>query len=143
MAQQNRTFRFQVGDAVIARVKTGTEQTITYHPGTIVGAHYTSTEPLYDVHIPDLYPKGSMGYDNPQASVPLDESALQARPERSARRGKIQIVAGTTPPAQKAADQLTEAIQQKYGRATQPETKALQDAAASAKNQASELEAGD
>ena len=140
---QNRTFRFQVGETVMAAVKTGPEQTITYHPGTIVGAHYTSTEPIYDVHIPDLYPKGSLGYGNPQASVPLDESVLQARPERSARTGKIQIVAGTTPRAQKVADQLAQAIQQKYGRATQPETKALQDAAASAKNQAPELEAGD
>ena len=136
---QNRTFRFQVGDAVMAPVKTGPEQTVTYHPGTIVGAHYTSTEPLYDVHIPDLYPKGSLGYDNPQASVPLDESALQARPERSARRGKIQIVAGTTPPAQKAADQLAEAIQQKYGRATPTP----RETPTPAKHQESELEAGD
>ena len=137
MAQQ--TFRFQVGETVIAPVKTGPEQTITYHPGTIVGAHYTSTEPLYDVHIPDLYPKGSMGYDNPQASVGLDESALQARPERSARRGKIQIVAGTTPPAQKAADQLAEAIQQKYGHTAPTRSKEP----TPTKHQETELEAGD
>lgn len=71
-----QTFRFQIGDYVMAPVQTGKDQTIAYHAGIIVGSHHTSAEPLYDVHIPDLYPKGSMGYGNPLASVPMNESDL-------------------------------------------------------------------
>ena len=35
------TGRFHVGEPVWAPMKTGPEQTVTYHAGTIVGAHYT------------------------------------------------------------------------------------------------------
>ena len=133
------TGRFHVGEPVWAPMKTGPEQTVTYHAGTIVGAHYTRVEPVYDVHIPDLYPPGSWGYGDPWASVPLDESALQGIAERRPLMGQIKIIAGSTPKTQKVADQLAEAMQQKYGKpAHTPDNQAP-----AAKHPETEYEAGD
>ena len=53
--------------------------------------------------------------------------------------GKIQIVAGTTPHAQKVADQLAEAIQQKYGQSAPTPSKKP----TPTKHQEPEHEAGD